>query len=186
MTFDTSGTLLLTACKLGHNFHVFRIMAHPCASSLGAIHHLYTLHRGETTAKVWESSSLLSSNVVTINAAKSEIYKRCRFMVHVLITKLRYDPCGLCWCIWPLTFSFWQVIDMCFSHDSRWVTVSSHRGTTHLFPITPYGGINTFDIRVWQIVTDNKFRDHLDVNIQLKCQYMYIMPVENTKKHWFM
>lgn len=52
MTFDTSGTLLLTACKLGHNFHVFRIMAHPCASSLGAIHHLYTLHRGETTAKV--------------------------------------------------------------------------------------------------------------------------------------
>ncbi|XP_048741854.2 BCAS3 microtubule associated cell migration factor-like isoform X2 [Ostrea edulis] len=37
-----------------------------------------------------------------------------------------------------------HVVDMCFSHDSRWVTVSSHRGTTHLFPITPYGGpINT-------------------------------------------
>lgn len=58
MTFDTSGTLLLTACKLGHNFHVFRIMAHPCASSLGAIHHLYTLHRGETTAKVGRGVNL--------------------------------------------------------------------------------------------------------------------------------
>lgn len=52
MNFDVTGTLLLTACKLGHNFHVFRIMAHPCSSSLGAVHHLYTLHRGDTTAKV--------------------------------------------------------------------------------------------------------------------------------------
>lgn len=52
MAFDPSSTLLLTACKLGHNFHVFRLMAHPCSSSLGAVHHLYTLHRGDTTAKV--------------------------------------------------------------------------------------------------------------------------------------
>ncbi|XP_060579314.1 BCAS3 microtubule associated cell migration factor-like [Ruditapes philippinarum] len=83
MAFDPTGTLLVTACKLGHNFHVFRLMAHPVSSSLGAVHHLYTLHRGETTAKV---------------------------------------------------------IDISFNHDSRWITVSSHRGTTHLFPITPYGG----------------------------------------------
>ena len=52
MAFDSSGTLLVTACKLGHNFHVFRLMAHPCNSSLGAVHHLYTLHRGDTTARV--------------------------------------------------------------------------------------------------------------------------------------
>ena len=52
MAFDASGMLLLTACKLGHNFHVFRLMTHPCSSSLGAVHHLYTLHRGDTTAKV--------------------------------------------------------------------------------------------------------------------------------------
>ncbi|KAL4223089.1 Breast carcinoma amplified sequence 3 [Mactra antiquata] len=83
LAFDPTGTLLVTACKLGHNFHVFRLMAHPVSSSLGAVHHLYTLHRGETTAKV---------------------------------------------------------IDISFNHDSRWITVSSHRGTTHLFPITPYGG----------------------------------------------
>jgi len=29
---------------------------------------------------------------------------------------------------------------MCFAFDSRWVTVSTLRGTTHVFPITPYGG----------------------------------------------
>ncbi|XP_050411358.1 BCAS3 microtubule associated cell migration factor isoform X1 [Patella vulgata] len=83
MAFDASGTLLITACKLGHNFHLFRLMAHPCSSSLGAVHHLYTLHRGETTAKV---------------------------------------------------------VDMTFTTDSRWLAVSTHRGTTHVFPITPYGG----------------------------------------------
>ncbi|XP_041348624.1 breast carcinoma-amplified sequence 3-like [Gigantopelta aegis] len=83
MSFDPSGTLLLTACKLGHNFHLFRLMAHPCSSSLGAVHHLYTLHRGDTTAKV---------------------------------------------------------VDMTFTLDSRWVAVSTHRGTTHVFPVTPYGG----------------------------------------------
>ncbi|KAK3588836.1 hypothetical protein CHS0354_035977 [Potamilus streckersoni] len=83
LAFDTSGNLLATACKLGHNFHIFRLMAHPCGSSLGAVHHLYTLHRGDTTA---------------------------------------------------------QVTDIQFNHDSRWITISTHRGTTHTFPITPYGG----------------------------------------------
>lgn len=83
MAFDPSGMLLLTACKLGHNFHIFRLMSHPCSSSLGTVHHLYTLHRGDTTAKV---------------------------------------------------------TDISFTRDSRWVAVSTHRGTTHIFPITPYGG----------------------------------------------
>ena len=30
--------------------------------------------------------------------------------------------------------------DICFSCDSRWVAVSTLNGTTHVFPITPYGG----------------------------------------------
>ncbi|TNN80731.1 Breast carcinoma-amplified sequence 3 [Liparis tanakae] len=32
------------------------------------------------------------------------------------------------------------VQDMCFSQDSRWVAVSTLRGTTHVFPVNPYGG----------------------------------------------
>ncbi|KAF8787663.1 Breast carcinoma-amplified sequence 3 like protein [Argiope bruennichi] len=32
------------------------------------------------------------------------------------------------------------VQDVAFSLDSRWVSVSTMRGTTHIFPITPYGG----------------------------------------------
>lgn len=30
--------------------------------------------------------------------------------------------------------------DIAFAADSRWVAVSTLRGTTHVFPITPYGG----------------------------------------------
>lgn len=46
------GMLLVTADTLGHDFHVFQILTHPWASSQSAVHHLYTLHRGETEAKV--------------------------------------------------------------------------------------------------------------------------------------
>ncbi|XP_055526525.1 breast carcinoma-amplified sequence 3 homolog isoform X2 [Wyeomyia smithii] len=83
MQFDASGMLLLTADKRGHDFHVFRIHPHPSGPSLAAVHHLYILHRGDTTAKVQ---------------------------------------------------------DIAFSLDSRWVTISTLRGTSHVFPVTPYGG----------------------------------------------
>jgi len=81
--FDNSGMLLVTADRRGHDFHVFRIQPHPVGSSLAAVHHLYILHRGDTSSKVQNIS---------------------------------------------------------FSLDSRWVAVSTLRGTTHVFPITPYGG----------------------------------------------
>ncbi|XP_050727416.1 BCAS3 microtubule associated cell migration factor-like isoform X2 [Eriocheir sinensis] len=84
LSFDPTGMLLLTADKQGHSFHLFRLQPHPLSSAQSAVHHLYTLHRGDTTAKV---------------------------------------------------------TDISFSLDSRWVAVSTHRGTTHVFPITPYGGV---------------------------------------------
>ncbi|XP_066551255.1 BCAS3 microtubule associated cell migration factor isoform X2 [Amia ocellicauda] len=83
MAFNPSGMLLVTADTLGHDFHVFQVLTHPWSSSQSAVHHLYTLHRGETEAKVQ---------------------------------------------------------DICFSHDCRWVVISTLRGTSHVFPINPYGG----------------------------------------------
>ncbi|XP_075212533.1 BCAS3 microtubule associated cell migration factor-like [Lycorma delicatula] len=83
LSFDPSGLLLLTVDKCGYRFHLFRIHPHPGGPSLCEVHHLYTLHRGDTSARVQ---------------------------------------------------------DIAFSNDSRWVAVSSLRGTTHVFPVTPYGG----------------------------------------------
>lgn len=50
--FPPSGMLLVTADTLGHDFHIFQVLTHPWSSSQSAVHHLYTLHRGETEAKV--------------------------------------------------------------------------------------------------------------------------------------
>ncbi|XP_050526524.1 breast carcinoma-amplified sequence 3 homolog isoform X2 [Daktulosphaira vitifoliae] len=83
LNFDQSGLMLVTADKNGHRFNVFKINPNVLGSPFASVHHLYTLHRGDTTAKIQ---------------------------------------------------------DIQFSSDSRWVAVSSLRGTTHLFPITPYGG----------------------------------------------
>lgn len=50
-----------------------------------------------------------------------------------------YNPYRLIAC--PLSRSVSvQVQDMCFSQDSRWVAISTLRGTSHVFPINPYGG----------------------------------------------
>lgn len=66
MAFDFSGMLLLTADKKGHNFHIFRIHPHPVTPALAAVHHLYTLHRGDTTAKVQDIVFSLDSRYVAV------------------------------------------------------------------------------------------------------------------------
>ena len=83
LAFDPSGSLLFTADRQGHNFNIFRLLPAPCGTKQSAVHHLYTLYRGDTTAKVQ---------------------------------------------------------DVAFATDSRWVAVTTFRGTTHVFPISPYGG----------------------------------------------
>jgi hypothetical protein len=52
MQWDPSGSLLLTADKPGNCFNVFRIVAHPLGASYAAVHHLYTLYRGDTPGSV--------------------------------------------------------------------------------------------------------------------------------------
>uniref|UniRef100_A0A5S6QMW7 BCAS3 domain-containing protein n=1 Tax=Trichuris muris TaxID=70415 RepID=A0A5S6QMW7_TRIMR len=52
MAFNPSGTILLTGGKSGREFHVFNVLSHPCDSNMGAVHHLYTLFRGNTNAAV--------------------------------------------------------------------------------------------------------------------------------------
>ncbi len=55
-TFSSSGALLLSADTFGQDFHIFRVLPHPMCPSLGSVHHLYILHRGETMATVINDS----------------------------------------------------------------------------------------------------------------------------------
>lgn len=55
--------LLVTSDTQGHDFHVFQILTHPWSSSQSAVHHLYTLHRGETEAKVSSLSLYMYGNI---------------------------------------------------------------------------------------------------------------------------
>lgn len=73
----------MTASTEGHSFNVFHLLPHAWLCGESAVHHLYTLFRGATSASVQ---------------------------------------------------------DIAVSWDSRWVAVSTLNGTTHIFPITPYGG----------------------------------------------
>ncbi|KAI9256468.1 hypothetical protein BDA99DRAFT_516465 [Phascolomyces articulosus] len=81
LAFNDAGTLLMSASKQGHSFHIFAIM--PSSTTPGNVSHLYTLARGYTDA---------------------------------------------------------QVEDCHFSADSMWCSVSTARGTTHVYAINPYGG----------------------------------------------
>ncbi|NWQ79357.1 BCAS3 protein, partial [Columbina picui] len=64
-TDTRSWMLLVTTDTLGHDFHVFQILTHPWSSSQSAVHHLYTLHRGETEAKVIERPDIISPSCKT-------------------------------------------------------------------------------------------------------------------------
>ncbi|KOM43850.1 hypothetical protein LR48_Vigan05g145500 [Vigna angularis] len=87
LSFDPSGTILVTASIQGHNINVFKIMPvqdNFSASDTGPSYvHLYKLQRGFTNAVIQ---------------------------------------------------------DISFSDDSKWIMISSSRGTSHLFAINPQGG----------------------------------------------
>uniref|UniRef100_A0AC34QHD9 BCAS3 domain-containing protein n=1 Tax=Panagrolaimus sp. JU765 TaxID=591449 RepID=A0AC34QHD9_9BILA len=52
LTFGNGGQLLLTSSQSATNFRIFAFHPHPGLSALGCVQHLYTLCRGNTTAKV--------------------------------------------------------------------------------------------------------------------------------------
>ena len=62
------------------------------------------------------------------------------------VYKIMAHPSGSCYSTVHHLYSLYRgetpgsVQDIAFSPDSRWVAVSTLRGTSHIFPITPYGG----------------------------------------------
>ena len=59
-----------------------------------------------------------------------------------------------------------QVLDLGFSLDSRWVSVATHRGTTHVFPICPYGGAISTRTHCGPRVVNKLSRFHRSAGLQ--------------------
>ena len=57
LQFDHTGSLLLTCDRVGNYFNLFRIVPHPAGSGYAAVHHLYSLYRGDTPGSVQVSIS---------------------------------------------------------------------------------------------------------------------------------
>ena len=66
LSLSYSGMLLVTACLLGHSFHIFRILPHSLLSSQTAVHHLYTLYRGDTEGKVCKNTLNTFTDAINI------------------------------------------------------------------------------------------------------------------------
>ncbi|RCH97349.1 Breast carcinoma amplified sequence 3, partial [Rhizopus stolonifer] len=67
LTFNPSGTLLMSASKQGHTFHIFTIMTHPQHQNPS---HLYSLSRGYTDAQVEDCQFSNDSNWCAISTAR--------------------------------------------------------------------------------------------------------------------
>ncbi len=61
LEFDHSGRLLISADRLGQYFNVYLISSNPFKSTKTCIRHLYSLHRGDTTAKVIPSRLVIAT-----------------------------------------------------------------------------------------------------------------------------
>lgn len=53
-----------------------------------------------------------------------------------------------------------KILDISFASDSRWVAISTANGTTHVFPITPYGGAINFRTHAGPKVVNRESRFH--------------------------
>lgn len=68
LSFNPSGTLLLSASKQGHTFHIFSILTNILA--VGNVSHLYSLSRGYTDAQVEDCQFSNDSNWCAISTAR--------------------------------------------------------------------------------------------------------------------
>ncbi|GMS89365.1 hypothetical protein PENTCL1PPCAC_11540, partial [Pristionchus entomophagus] len=81
ISFSPDGRCVATADESGNTFHVFLLLPHPVTVSLGAVQHLYRLHRGNTPAKMISSCWSLDGRWLTVatNHGTSHIFALCPY-----------------------------------------------------------------------------------------------------------
>eukprot|EP00051_Salpingoeca_urceolata_P032401 m.15536 g.15536 ORF g.15536 m.15536 type:complete len:1030 (+) comp5044_c0_seq1:275-3364(+) len=143
IAFDPSGTIVVTACTDGQFIHVFSLAkgAYEVSRSrvLAGTDSEGRSRSGSTASAKADTSSSSLEHIVAPTPANW----RCR-AVH-MFTLCRGATVA-------------RVCGITLSGDSRWVAVTSHRGTTHLYPINPRG--ESVDVRT-----------HVSVNVPNLSQF---------------
>lgn len=68
LTFNAAGTLLLSASRQGHTFHIFTLL--PSNGTAGNVAHLYSLARGYTDAQVEDCQFSADSTWCAVTTAR--------------------------------------------------------------------------------------------------------------------
>uniref|UniRef100_A0A8R1V578 BCAS3 WD40 domain-containing protein n=1 Tax=Pristionchus pacificus TaxID=54126 RepID=A0A8R1V578_PRIPA len=81
INFSPDGRCVATADECGNTFHVFLLLPHAITVSLGAVQHLYRLHRGNTPAKLISSCWSLDGRWLTVatNHGTTHIFAVCPY-----------------------------------------------------------------------------------------------------------
>ena len=76
MAWDSSDSLLLTLDKLGNNFNLFRVVAHPLGFAFATVHHLKTVFRTDTPGSMQEGAFLPDSHWMKVSTLRRTIHRK--------------------------------------------------------------------------------------------------------------
>eukprot|EP00053_Salpingoeca_punica_P011907 m.106174 g.106174 ORF g.106174 m.106174 type:complete len:1085 (-) comp15810_c0_seq2:383-3637(-) len=116
LAFDNAGTILVSACVSGQDinvFHLGRQAYHLEGSSPGSVN--------------GGGAGVPGAGSGTVSPTEGRHVRTWRLVAqHMYVLQRGLTTATIC--------------DISFSPDSRWVALTSERGTTHVFPINPRGG----------------------------------------------
>lgn len=81
IAFGNGGRLLFTSNEASTTFNIFILQPHPVSCRLSSVQHIYTLHRGNSAAKVVETAFSVDNRwlAVATNHGTTHVFAICPF-----------------------------------------------------------------------------------------------------------
>ncbi|KAK9898692.1 hypothetical protein P389DRAFT_167241 [Cystobasidium minutum MCA 4210] len=139
LSINPNGTLILTSSSEGHSFHIFELRPPSCAGNSPI--RTSSPSRG---APAHHRGSSRGGKALQASNADLKVWHRYRLNRGLTVAK---------------------TVSAQWSPDSRFVLVSTSRGTVHVYPINPLGGRATPETHLSSIVKNEKTLARLSVTV---------------------